>query len=344
MKSITFIGPFPLPFSGTTVKNSILLKGLKNNVDSIDVVSTTKNNYIVFYKLVKTFFSKNRYIVISVSAGGRRVLLPYAFLSKLLFKKQVVLLPCGGTLADELREMKEGKLKLYTIFYNSLEQVFVETNTMKDRLKRIIPLARISVMYNFKPRPEKPPFRKSNEAVRIVFLSRLSRAKGVFVLLEAFKELKKKNLDITLDYYGDFLMTDTNDESVFRSQIKGLNCVHWNGYLDSTKINKTLQTYDIFVFPTNCSSEGFPGALIDSAYAGLPVVTTDIAFNSEIIEDGVTGLLCKPNDVSSLASKIEELYFNPVGRQKMGENNWNRSSEFDSDFAAKRLVNILFNE
>ena len=50
-------------------------------------------------------------------------------------------------------------------------------------------------------------------------------------------------------------------------------------------------------------NEGMPIALIEAQLAGIPVVATNVGSNSEVIEDGVTGLVTK-KDVSALVTGL----------------------------------------
>lgn len=84
-------------------------------------------------------------------------------------------------------------------------------------------------------------------------------------------------------------------------------------------------THDIFSeylksqFFVLCSDfEGFGLVIIEAMACGIPVVSTDCPFGpSEIIEDGVTGLLAKL-DVNSLATKMEWMILHNEKRKTMG--------------------------
>lgn len=74
--------------------------------------------------------------------------------------------------------------------------------------------------------------------------------------------------------------------------------------------------FDIFVFPT--LAEGMPLAIIEAMATGVPVVTTSIGGNKELVIDGVTGLLIPPQNVTALANAIEYLLENPAIAREMG--------------------------
>lgn len=340
---IVIIGPFPPPQSGTTIKNAILASSLKPFASSIETINTKKNSFYILCKMIFLSFSKNENIIISVSSGGRKFLLPMAYILKKIFGKKVILLPCGGSLPQELSKMNPVQFMLYRFFYDSLARVFVEIKSMKVKLNHVLPNSNIEVMYNFKPRPKKPPVLAVNKTLKIIYLSRLRRDKGIFVLIKAVEFLKKNNINITLDFYGSFLPNDIVDHDLFKIKVEACDYINWPGFLSQEEINQYLQKYDMFIFPTFYKGEGFPGALIDAAYAGLPVIATNHAYNSEIVTNGKTGLLCRPNDVDSLAECIETLYQNPELRLEMGRNNYTLSQEFDAELAAKRIIDVFLN-
>ncbi len=61
------------------------------------------------------------------------------------------------------------------------------------------------------------------------------------------------------------------------------------------------------VFALNTAYEGLSHALVEVMHAGVPIVTTPVGGNPELIEDRKTGLLVPFNDVKALAAAIREL-------------------------------------
>ena len=53
--------------------------------------------------------------------------------------------------------------------------------------------------------------------------------------------------------------------------------------------------------------------------AGLPAVASRIGQLTELIEDGVTGLLCPPGDASALAGALYRLYSQPAWSARLGQ-------------------------
>jgi glycosyltransferase involved in cell wall biosynthesis len=62
----------------------------------------------------------------------------------------------------------------------------------------------------------------------------------------------------------------------------------------------------VLVMPSRL--EGLPLAMVEAMLCGRPVVATDVAGHSEIIEDGVTGFLADAPTVSSMAKALERFW------------------------------------
>lgn len=61
---------------------------------------------------------------------------------------------------------------------------------------------------------------------------------------------------------------------------------------------EVLKNYDALLFPTYYEGEGFAGTIIDAFAAGLPVIASDWKYNSEIIKQGITGVITKTHSIS----------------------------------------------
>ncbi|GEM_PF-216431 len=66
-------------------------------------------------------------------------------------------------------------------------------------------------------------------------------------------------------------------------------------------------------------TEGFPNAVLESMFLGIPVVSTAVGGVSELIADGEHGYLTEAGDDESLAARIIELLENPARASVMGE-------------------------
>ncbi len=76
-----------------------------------------------------------------------------------------------------------------------------------------------------------------------------------------------------------------------------------------------LAAADLFALPSLW--EGLPLALLEAMAAGAPVVATAVGGVPRVVEDGVTGRLVTPGDVTALAAALGEALADPEGARRM---------------------------
>ncbi|MEK7642963.1 MAG: glycosyltransferase family 4 protein [Patescibacteria group bacterium] len=78
-----------------------------------------------------------------------------------------------------------------------------------------------------------------------------------------------------------------------------------------------LKAFDIFIHPS--VKEGFSYVLLEASLAELPIITTQVGGNPEIIENFKTGLLIQPRSPQEIISSVSHLIKNPDDRQSLGK-------------------------
>lgn len=94
-----------------------------------------------------------------------------------------------------------------------------------------------------------------------------------------------------------------------------------------TDISELCCCADMFVFPS--LQEGLPVALMEAMASGLPCVVSDIRGNTDLIDDGKGGFLCKPNDIDGFAKKIKMLLSDMALSTSMSIYNINKLKKYD---------------
>ena len=152
----------------------------------------------------------------------------------------------------------------------------------------------------------------SKESGRIIAVGRLEPQKRFDRLIEAFSLIAHKYPSWYIDIYGE-----GNDREALQRLIeeKGLiKQIHLKGV--TSNVYSEYERSQFFVFSSDY--EGFGLVLVEAMSCAIPCVSTDCPFGpSDIIEDGVDGLLCKMT-VEDLSSKIEWMIIHEKERQEMG--------------------------
>lgn len=170
----------------------------------------------------------------------------------------------------------------------------------------------------------------------ITIIARLRRSKGIMELMEAARMVK---------HYDDnvrFLLVGPNDrDSVDRlssDELRELSrLVACLGQRQD--IPAILALTDIFVLPSY--REGMPRVLLEAASMGLPIITTDAPGCSEVVEDGVNGLLVPVRESKALAQAILRLVGDSEMRRRLGRESRQRAvARFDLSAIADQIRSI----
>lgn len=139
--------------------------------------------------------------------------------------------------------------------------------------------------------------------LRLVFLGRLVRTKGLVEALQALRQLKDEGREF------EFVMAGSgNDESLLKSQVRELGLddrVRFAGALQGRAKWDLWLSGDVFVFPT--WFEGLPYALLEAMAAGCVPVATAVGAIPDVVSDDVHGKLVALKDPQSVARAIAAL-------------------------------------
>jgi starch synthase len=138
-----------------------------------------------------------------------------------------------------------------------------------------------------------------------VFLGRLLPHKGVPVLLEGLPP------NVLLHVIG------AAPDLVYLEQLQATaagKAVEFHLGLSDREVLVRLRAAMALVHPTPVDAAGSPGvnelfglALVEAMACGCPVIASDVPPLSEIVIDGVCGLLVPPNDPSAIAAALSRL-------------------------------------
>ncbi|MCB0729821.1 MAG: glycosyltransferase [Ignavibacteriae bacterium] len=139
-----------------------------------------------------------------------------------------------------------------------------------------------------------------NDRKYIFFAGGLIPVKNVHVLIEAFSQLLKNKINVSLLIAGAGAEEGNLKRLIDNLDIQ--NSVSFLGVLNSEKLISYYNASDIFCLPSK--SEGLPNVAVESLFCGTPVVASSVGGIPTIIHEGKNGYLVEPNIPSELAEKL----------------------------------------
>ncbi len=137
----------------------------------------------------------------------------------------------------------------------------------------------------------------------VLYVGRLSRAKGVMMLIEAWSELIGKFPDAYLVMVGSGKGSWDDCEADIAAYVRDhelTSRVALAGH--SGRVHEYLRAADLFVNPSDY--EGFSLTLVEALGCAVPVVTTSVGVAPEVIRDGLNGFLCPPKNKEAFTAAL----------------------------------------
>jgi len=162
-----------------------------------------------------------------------------------------------------------------------------------------------------------------------LLIARMLWDKGIGEFVEAARAIKVKYPSTRFQLLGPLGVE--NRTSIPRSKMAEWQEKGFIEYLEETdNVASYIEKASCIVLPSY--REGTSRVLLEGAAMGRPIIATDVPGCREVVDDGVTGFLCKPRDYVSLAHKMELMLKLPYedcivmgakGREKV-ENEYNQ--------------------
>lgn len=176
------------------------------------------------------------------------------------------------------------------------------------------------VIYNgFLPPSPLPARIPRGERLRLGFLGRLAVEKGIEFLLEAVRTFPSRDVELVVAGSGD-----DNYERDLRQRFAAENVT----FLGFTQPAEFFPRIDALVVPS-LWPEPLPRTAFEAYGFGVPIIGSDRGGIPETIEEGVTGFVFSPDDLTSFRALLEELMREPGRLDAMRPAVIERSRDFD---------------
>lgn len=329
---------------GQTIKTRSIYEMLRTH-DELEVryADTQEFRYSIkaIWIFIVTLLRCDRLIYIPAH-NNLKYLFPAIFVIAHLLRFQVIYIAVGGWLPEYLRD-----LPMHRWLLKRIKGILMENNFASSQLKELYGFRRVSVIPNFRQEPIGdflPRMREKDEMLRLVFMARINKMKGLDTIAGVAAKVKDAypEIKISIDFYGPI---NAPDKLYFEQElIEKYSFIHYKGVLEPDKIVVTLRSYDAMLFPTHYFTEGFPGSILDAYRAGIPVIATHWKYATEFIQENVTGYIVDfGNPILPMFSCIRKLYSDSSLLLRLKEGAYNRSLCYTPDAAWGILKPLILN-
>lgn len=258
------------------IKSVIVLKKQKYDIIHFNGVSGFIFYFILIFGKIKKIWTIHDFIPHSGEENKKSIII-----QKILAKFNFYFIQHYNFLREVF--IKEYKIKESKVFqiYSGLFEVYTHFNLMPIKLKEDY----------------------------ILFFGRISKYKGIPLLLEAFNLISDSiTVKLVIAGKGDSYFEKGNNKKI----------LFINRYIETEELVYLIKNCLFVIIPY---SDATHSATIMTSYSFLkPVIVTAIGGIPEVVIDGETGILVPPNNPRALAFAIQELLNSPEKLSVMSNN------------------------
>ncbi|MBX3593834.1 glycosyltransferase family 1 protein [Sphingomonas sp.] len=210
-------------------------------------------------------------------------------------------------------------IRRLTRFYNSVDRILVPGQSITDLIRSwgvdtpVRTWTRGVDHARFNPQRRDAEWRRSlgiaEDVAAIGFLGRLVLEKGLDIFADVVRELARRGVPHKVLVIGEGparqWFADRVPDAIF------------TGFQSGDSLGRAVASMDVFFNPS--VTEAFGNVTSEAMACGVPVVAARATGATDLVEEGVTGFLVPPRDVTAYADAIERFARDPALRRAAGE-------------------------
>ncbi len=269
---------------------------------------------------------------------ANRLDIPLVFTYHTLYEKYAHYAPVGQKLAGKL------VVKYSRDYCQSCDLVITPSRFVEELLQKkyqvTTPVKTVSTGLDLKPYHKgngswvREKYGIAEDKKILLFVGRLGLEKNLTFLLKAFRKISDSLAGVHLIMVGDGPERKNLEE--LREKLALNERIIFAGFQNPEKVIDFYLASDMFVFPSMSETQGL--VTLEAMAGGLPVVAVNAAGSTDMIEDGLDGVLVKP-DQHFFARAVLELINHRVRYQLFVKNALKKAERYSIDNMTLKLIN-----
>lgn len=374
---VLFIGPLPPPYSGPELSTKQLLESdlksyfdiiflntnvrkdnsKKGTIDFSAFLSVITFNLKLFKRLLFNKPDIAYHLVTPTEIGwlGRDIW--FIFQCKIFRVKKVIHFR-GSHLDINYKTFRPISRKLIKYACNSVDAAIVQSDCLKSQFNGLVKEEKVFVIPNTVDNLFQNLDRsKLSSNPQVLFFGHLTKAKGYTDIVKVIPKVAEYFPEVQFVFCGNIRRGEpgvrynqlTKERIVYEDpfdvEAEILNTKYRNNYKNlgivsgDDKLNLIRQSW-LFLLPSY--SEGFSRSVLESMAAGLPILTTPVGANKDVIKNDYNGVLINPGDLNSLEKNLIRLLGDQELRNMLAQNGKiTFENEFEETKVVDRYVNLF---
>lgn len=213
---------------------------------------------------------------------------------------------------------------------NYLRQIVINWGVPKERITTI------KNGVNLEHFPATPNNIRKNEALRVLFVGRLTNWKGIDTLLYATANVANVNTKIV----GDG--PELSKLMEISKQLGISQRVEFVGRVSQDVVEQYMSNCHVLILTS--LYEGLSHTLLEAMATGLPCIASNLGGNTEVITSGKNGILIEPQNINELTLALTQLEADEALRQSMSKAAKVCSNSFSLNDTVQEYVNLLIKQ
>ena len=183
-----------------------------------------------------------------------------------------------------------------------------------------VPHQRVSVIHNAinladcmaAPIAIKQELRLPEGALLVASAGRLSPEKNYATMIKVAKRVMQKNSAVYFAIFGEGFLREQLEQLIRENGLEG------RFFLPGFRADLQALFHDIDIFMLPSLTEGLPNVALEAFAARKPIVATAVGGTPEVVQDGISGYLTTPDNVTFMAERVLQLAGDAALRRDMG--------------------------